>query len=86
MNEVNEKIRSIKKRKLITWGIRQVLSAGLVFYIVTNWPDMKWLIPVWLLVAAASLVALIFMLRKLEEKMTNVVTQLEEIDEDNSKR
>jgi Na+/melibiose symporter-like transporter len=86
MNEVNEKIRSIKKRKLITWGIRQVLSAGLVFYIVTNWPDMKWLIPVWLLVAAASLVALIFMLRKLEEKMTNVVTQLEEIDEDNSER
>jgi hypothetical protein len=86
MNEVNEKIRSIKKRKLITWGIRQVLSAGLVFYIVTNWLDMKWLIPVWLLVAAASLVALIFMLRKLEEKMTNVVTQLEEIDEDNSER
>jgi hypothetical protein len=86
MNELEYKTRALKKRKLITWGIRQVLSAGLVFYIVTNWPDMKWLIPVWLLVAAASLVALIVMLRKLEEKMTLEDTEPEEIDEDNPKR
>jgi len=72
MNELNETTRSIKKRKLITWGIRQVLSAGLVFYIVTNWPDMKWLIPVWLLVAAASLVALVLMVRKLGDEMTDL--------------
>lgn len=67
MNELNDKTRAIKKRKLIIWGVRQVLSAGLVFYVVTKWPNMTWLIPVWLVVAASSLIALILMFRKIEE-------------------
>ena len=80
MNELSEKTRAIKKRKLIIWGVRQVLSAGLVYYVVSKWPNMTWLIPVWLLVAAASLIALLVMFRKLEEKMTHLDSQLEELD------
>jgi len=83
MNELSEKTRSIKKRKLIIWGVRQVLSAGLVFYVVNRWPNMIWLIPVWLLVAAASLIALIVMFRKIEDKMTQLDSKLEELDENN---
>jgi hypothetical protein len=83
MNELSEKTRSIKKRKLIIWGVRQVLSAGLVFYVVTKWPNMTWLIPVWLLVAAASLIALILMLRKIEDKMSDFDTLMQEIDKNN---
>ncbi len=83
MNELNETTRSIKKRKLIIWGVRQVLSAGLVFYVVTKWPNMTWLIPVWLLVAAASLIALILMFRKIEEKTSDVDTLMQEIDTNN---
>lgn len=85
MNELKDEIQSLRKRKLVIWGIRQVLSAGLVFYVVSKYPDMKWLVPVWLLIAAASLVALILMLRKLEEKMSNVDTLLEELDESSKK-
>jgi len=83
MNELNETTRSIKKRKLIIWGVRQVLSAGLVFYVVTKWPNMTWLIPVWLLVAAASLIALIVMFRKIEEKTSDFDTLMQEIDTNN---
>ena len=83
MNELSEKTRSIKKRKLIIWGVRQVLSAGLVFYVVNRWPNMIWLIPVWLLVAAASLIALIVMFRKLEDKMSDFDTLMQEIDKNN---
>jgi hypothetical protein len=83
MNELSEKTRSIKKRKLIIWGVRQVLSAGLVFYVVTKWPNMTWLIPVWLLVAAASLIALILMFRKIEDKMSDFDTLMQEIDKNN---
>ena len=78
---MNDKTRAIKKRKLIIWGVRQVLSAGLVYYVVSKWPNMTWLIPVWLLVAAASLIALLVMFRKLEEKMTHLDSKLEELDE-----
>lgn len=81
MNELTDKTRSIKKRKLIIWGVRQVLSAGLVFYVVTRWPNMTWLIPVWLLVAAASLIALLVMFRKIEDKMSDLDSKLEELDE-----
>jgi len=83
MNELNETTRSIKKRKLIIWGVRQVLSAGLVFYVVTKWPNITWLIPVWLLVAAASLIALIVMFRKIEEKTSDFDTLMQEIDTNN---
>jgi hypothetical protein len=83
MNEMNETTRAIKKRKIMLWGVRQVLSAGLVFYIVTEWPDMKWLIPIWLLVATASLGALILMLRKLEDKMSDFDTLMQDIDKNN---
>jgi hypothetical protein len=83
MNDLSEKTRSIKKRKLIIWGVRQVLSAGLVFYVVTKWPNMTWLIPVWLLVAAASLIALILMFRKIEDKMSDFDTLMQEIDKNN---
>jgi hypothetical protein len=83
MNELSEKTRSIKKRKLIIWGVRQVLSAGLVFYVVTKWPNMTWLIPVWLVVAAASLIALIVMFRKIEDKMSDFDTLMQDIDKNN---
>jgi Na+/melibiose symporter-like transporter len=83
MNEMSDKIRSVKKRKLILWVVRQVLSAGLVFYVVTEWPNMKWLVPVWLLVAAGSLVALLLMFRKLEDKMSNFDTLMQEINDNN---
>jgi hypothetical protein len=83
MNELSEKTRSIKKRKLIIWGVRQVLSAGLVFYVVTKWPNMTWLIPVWLVVAAASLIALILMFRKIEDKMSDFETLMQDVDKNN---
>jgi len=83
MNELNETTRAIKKRKIMLWGVRQVLSAGLVFYIVTEWPDMTWIIPIWLLVAAASLGALIVMLRKIEAKTSDFDTLMQEIDKNN---
>jgi len=83
MNELSEKTRSIKKRKLIIWGVRQVLSAGLVFYVVTQWPNMTWLIPIWLVVAAASLIALILMFRKIEDKMSDFDTLMQDIDKNN---
>jgi O-antigen/teichoic acid export membrane protein len=80
MNELTDKTRAIKKKKLIIWGVRQVLSAGLVFYVVNRWPNMTWLIPVWLLVAAASLIALLVMFRKIEDKMSDLDSKLEELD------
>jgi hypothetical protein len=86
MNDLSETTRSIKKRKLMTWGIRQVLSAGLVFYVVSKYPNMIWLVPAWLLVAAASLGALIVMLRKIDDKMSNFDTLMQEIDKNNKIR
>lgn len=82
MNELKDKMQSIKKRKLIIWCVRQLLTGCIVIPVVIKWPNLKWLIPAWIIVGTTSLVVMLLLFRKLQDKMEHLGSMLEKIDDD----
>jgi hypothetical protein len=82
MSDLVERTQSIKKRKLIIWGVRQLISACIIIPVVIKWPHLKWLIPVWIVLAVVSLVATLVMFRRLEDKMTGLQSGMDKLEGD----
>jgi hypothetical protein len=82
MHNFVNKAQSIKRRKLLVWGVRQLISACILIPVVMKWPHLKWLIPVWIILAAVSLVVTVVMFRRLEDKLTGLESKLAELDDD----
>jgi hypothetical protein len=82
MSKLVSKAQSIKRRKLIIWGVRQLISACIFIPLVMKWPSLKWLIPVWIVLAVVSLVVTVVMFRRLEDKLTGLESKLTKLDVD----
>jgi hypothetical protein len=82
MSDLVDKLQSIKKKKLIVWGVRQLISACIIIPVVMKWPRWKWLIPVWIVLAVVSLVVPVVMFRRLEDKMNGLESKLAKLEDD----
>jgi divalent metal cation (Fe/Co/Zn/Cd) transporter len=82
MGDLVDKVQSLKKKKLILWGLRQLISACILIPVVLKWPHWKWLIPVWLILAAMSLVATFVLLRRFQDQMSSLESKLAKADAD----
>ncbi len=82
MSDLVDRVKSIKRKKLIIWGLRQLISAGIIIPVVLKWPHWQWLIPVWLVLAAMSLVATLVLLRRLHDQMSSLESKLAKAEAD----
>ena len=76
MSDLVHKSQSIRRKKLIVWGIRQFISACIIIPVAIKWPRWQWLIPVWIVLAVVSLVVTVVMLRKLENKLADLESKI----------
>ena len=65
MAGMSEALQAEKRRKLTGWGIRQAISVCILTPIVIVWPELWWLIPIWLVLAMASLAVILVMFGRL---------------------
>lgn len=87
MQNYENKIRAVKRKRLLTWLIRQTISACIVIPVVYKWPEWKWLLPVWIILALLSLAAILILFKKLENQVGDLVAEIKsahgsEISED----
>ncbi|RYD63048.1 MAG: hypothetical protein EOP84_33990 [Verrucomicrobiaceae bacterium] len=73
---ISNSLATQKKKRLIIWAVRQLITACIVIPVVIAWPNWKWLIWAWIGLASFSLVAMLLMFRRLERRIGDVVSEL----------
>jgi hypothetical protein len=82
MNGLLQRTRAAKKKKLVRWGVRQLLSACITIPVVIKWPHLWWLVPIWIALAALSLSVFLMMFKKLENRMQKLDSAIGRISAD----
>ena len=79
MGHLVERAKTIRKKKLLVWAVRQSIGVCLIIPIVVKWPHFIWLLPLWIGFALLSLVVTVVMLRRFEARFADLESRIDEI-------